>query len=84
MQCDIYTSDKYKKYFHSDIAARQICGAPFDDSALDIDCIDSGLVAVDCATGAFGIFDVDNKFVKSSLQLRGKMGQFIPDVKKLC
>ncbi len=84
MQCDIYTSDKYKKYFHSDIVARQICGAPFDDSALDIDCIDSGLVAVDCATGAFGIFDADNKFVKSSLQLRGKMGQFIPDVKKLC
>ncbi len=83
MKCEIYTDRKYKKYFNKDVAARRISGAPFDKDALDVDCVDSGLVAVDIKNGAFGIFDKNDSLVPSSIQLRGKSGQFIPRVKNL-
>lgn len=83
MTYKLYTTRKYRRYFDKDVRRRKISGVPFDDTQIAIEHVNSGLVAVDTATGAFGIFDAAGRLVPSSIQLRGKTGQFIPDIKNI-
>ena len=75
MNLNVYTDDIYKTYFMSEIAKVR----KYKD--MRIDRVEKGTFVIDTTSGAFGVFDLDGKFVDSSLQYRGKNTQFIPKYK---
>ncbi len=72
MKTNFYTGQDYKKYLLSQVATvKHRCD-------MKIDVIENGTFIVDTDSGAFGVFDKDGNFIKSSLQYMGKNSNFIP------
>ncbi|MBQ8294608.1 MAG: glycosyltransferase family 61 protein [Alphaproteobacteria bacterium] len=76
MSLKIYASKSYKKYFEKQTRGQHIV------SGLEIVDVPRGIIAVDSRDHGFGVFDENGKFVKQSLQIRKKQGQFIPKLSK--
>ena len=72
MKARFYTDSKYEKYLLGKV--RQVC----ERHDMKVDVVDMGAFIVDINTGAFGVFDNNDKLVKSSLQWRGNNVNFIP------
>ena len=72
MNARIYASDGYKKWFQKTISKQTM------KNNLAIDVIENGTIAVDVRGHGYGVFDKDGRFVRSSLRIRGRMGQIVP------
>lgn len=72
MSYKIYGPRGFKSYFHKKTKKQSI------KSGLGIDVVTSGIIAVDQKTKAYGVFDNNLKFVKSSRQMKNKDSQFVP------
>ncbi|MDR0726522.1 MAG: glycosyltransferase family 61 protein [Rickettsiales bacterium] len=72
MSYKIYGPTGFKKYFYNNTKNQSI------KSGLEIDVISDGIIAVEQKSSAYGVFDNELKFIKSSCQLRNKDSQFIP------
>lgn len=72
MSYKIYGPRGFKNYFHKKTKNQSI------KSGLGIDVVTSGIIAVDQKTKAYGVFDNNLKFVKSSRQMKNKDSQFVP------
>ena len=72
MKARFYTTRAYEKYL-----LQQIRGVA-ERHNMGVDVIDSGAFIVDVKSGAFGVFDMGGKLVKSSLQWRGNNTNCIP------
>lgn len=68
----IYSDNKNIKYSNKIINQIKIT------SNASVISVDNPTIVVDTKTIAYGVFDSNGKFVKQSLQYRGKNHQFIP------
>lgn len=72
MKCNFYTENDYKKHLLAQITKVEC------RHDMKIDAVENGTFVVDVKSGAFGLFDENGEFVKSSLQYRGKNSNFVP------
>jgi len=73
MDIQIFADKAYQRYTNNKINNIKI-----SNKQLKTDVVAGGIIAVNQSTHAYGVFDENKKFVKSSLQYKGKTHQFIP------
>ncbi|MBR1380595.1 MAG: glycosyltransferase family 61 protein [Alphaproteobacteria bacterium] len=73
MPVTFFADKQYQKYTKNKIQRVKIATRD-----LMVDVVENGKIVVNPSTHAYGVFDANNKFVKSSLQYKGKTHQFIP------